>query len=349
MDLARSYLVSFKTSSDYDAGVRLVTFETDTTLGKVRRLGALTGELVVDLQIAYLASLEAQSVEFREAHRLAVSNLPSQMEKFIGAGGAGLTAAAEALDHAAQVDPKLISGPGSRPGAFELSQVRLLRPMSAPNSLRDFIAFEDHARAGAARRNEELNPIWNDRPIYYKGNHRSLIGPDEPLQRPAFTKELDFELEIACIVGAKIIDADEHAADRAIFGYTIMNDWSARDVQRIEMVARLGPAKSKDFATSIGPCILTADEFDPSRGFEMTARVNGKVVCEANLSAARWTFPQMISFVSQSETVWPTDIYGSGTPFGGCMLDQGGPYLEPGDVVELEVQMIGVLRNQVIR
>lgn len=329
--------------------MRLVTFETDTTLGKVRRLGALAGELlVVDLQIAYLASLEAQQVEFREAHRLAVSQLPSQMEKFITVGGSGLAAAAEALEYAASVDAKQISGPGKRPGAFDLSEVRLLRPMSAPNSLRDFIAFEDHARAGAARRNEELNPVWDERPIYYKGNHRALIGPDEPLLRPGFTQELDFELEVACIVGTKIIDTDEQMAERAIFGYTIMNDWSARDIQRIEMGARLGPAKSKDFATSIGPCILTADEVDPQSGLAMTARVNGRVMCEANMSDARWTFPQMISFVSQSETVWPTDIYGSGTPFGGCMLDQGGPYLESGDVVELEVEKIGMLRNEVI-
>lgn len=225
--------------------------------------------------------------------------------------------------------------------------VTLLPPLTRPNSLRDFIAFEDHARAGAGRRNESLNPSWYERPIYYKGNHRSLVGGGE-LHRPSFTDELDFELEVGAIVGSQVRDADPDEASRAIFGFTILNDWSARDIQRAEMASRLGPAKGKDFATSIGPCIVTVDEVGPRPAFEMSARVNGVTVCEANLSKAHWDFPAMISYVSMGETVWPTDIYGSGTPFGGCMLDQGGPYLQPGDVVELEVSGIGILRNTII-
>ncbi|MEO7804260.1 MAG: fumarylacetoacetate hydrolase family protein, partial [Actinomycetota bacterium] len=231
-----------------------------------------------------------------------------------------------------------------------LAAVQLLAPITRPNSIRDFIAFEDHARAGAKRRNEELNPIWGERPLYYKGNHRSIIGPNADIERPSFTKELDLEMEVAAIVATNTKDVSVDEAAGSIFGFTIMNDWSARDVQRSEMATRLGPAKSKDFATSLGPCIVTADEFDDlstNPRLHMAVRVNGKLICEANLGDAHWSFAQMISFVSQGETVWPTDIYGSGTPFGGCILDSGGPWLEPGDIVEIEVEKLGLLRNTI--
>ncbi len=334
----------------HDGIMRLVTFETTTERGPVLRLGALAPvggvETVVDLQLACLAHLTA-SRGSTEASRIAETNVPSVMERFIAGGAESLAAAASALDFAREMTPDQTAGPAGRTIAHSPGAVRLLPPL-APNSLRDFVAFEDHARAGATRRGEDLQPTWFERPIYYKGNHRSLLGPGEPLRRPAFTKELDFELEVACIVAADIIDASDEAAAAAIFGYTIMNDWSARDIQRAEMASRLGPAKSKDFATSIGPCILTADEAGPNPAFKMTARVNDKVLCEANLAKAHWTFPKMISFVSQGELVHATDLYGSGTPFGGCMLDHDGPYLEPGDVVELEVEGLGVLRSEVV-
>jgi 2-keto-4-pentenoate hydratase/2-oxohepta-3-ene-1,7-dioic acid hydratase in catechol pathway len=224
---------------------------------------------------------------------------------------------------------------------------RLLAPLR-PASLRDFLAFEDHAQGGARRRNEELNPAWYESPVYYKGNHRSIVAPEADLSWPAFTEKLDFELELGCVLGTLAIDLDENAAEGSIFGYTIMNDWSARDVQRAEMAMRLGPAKSKDFATSLGPCIVTADEFDPRRPHAMIARVNGEIWCEASTDAMHWTFPKMIAHVSRGESVWPADVYGSGTPFGGCGLDLD-RWLRPGDVVELEVEGIGVLRNRVVR
>ncbi|MGH2783721.1 MAG: fumarylacetoacetate hydrolase family protein [Actinomycetota bacterium] len=224
---------------------------------------------------------------------------------------------------------------------------RLLAPLR-PSSLRDFLAFEDHAKGGARRRNEELNPAWYETPVYYKGNHRSVIGPDADVPWPSFTEKLDFELELGCVLGALAIDLDESEAASAIFGYTVMNDWSARDVQRSEMAMRLGPSKSKDFATSLGPCIVTADEFDPSSPNGMIARVNGQVWCEASTADMHWTFPRMIAHVSRGESVWPADVYGSGTPFGGCGLDLD-RWIRPDDVVELEIAGIGVLRNRVVR
>jgi 2-keto-4-pentenoate hydratase/2-oxohepta-3-ene-1,7-dioic acid hydratase in catechol pathway len=226
------------------------------------------------------------------------------------------------------------------------SDLRLLAPL-APASLRDFLAFEDHAKAGAARRGEELNPAWYEMPVYYKGNHRSILGPDEPLPWPAWTEKLDFELEVACVVGARGRELTDEASARAIFGYTIMNDWSARDRQRAEMAMRLGPARSKDFATSLGPCIVTADEFSPDGGISMRARVNGETWFETTGARMHWTFAQMIAYVSQSEEVYPCDVYGSGTSYGGCGLDQD-RWIGPNALVELDVDGIGTLRTQVV-
>lgn len=325
--------------------MRLVTFTTETPLGTVRRLGALVDDRVVDLRIAFLAQLSSQGVEGREAQRVAATTLPEDMESFIRVGLPGIAAAEGAIEFAKGAGPDELRGPGNTPGIHLATAVRILSPLSNANSLRDFVAFEDHAKAGAERRGDRLAEVWYERPIYYKGNHRSLVGPEADVPKPRFTNELDFELEVACVLGGSGRDLDEAQAEGAIYGFTILNDWSARDVQRLEMAARLGPAKSKDFATSLGPCLLTVDEVGPHPSLSMSARLNGEVICNANLGDTYWRFPQMISFVSQDEDIWPTDIYGSGTPFGGCLLDRDGPYLKPGDVVELEVEKIGVLRN----
>ena len=255
---------------------------------------------------------------------------------------------------AGSIEDLIAAGPAAWDGARTLADHgtreppgTLLAPLR-PASLRDFLAFEDHAKAGAARRGEELNPAWYRAPVYYKGNHRSIAGPGEDVVWPSWSERLDFEMELACVVGVRARDLDPAAAERAIFGYTIMNDWSARDVQRDEMAMRLGPAKSKDFATSLGPYIVTADEIDPRDGLRMTVRVNGEVWATASSAAMHWTFPEMIAHVSAGEDVWPGDVYGSGTAFGGCGLDQD-RWIAPGDVVEMEIETIGVLRNRVVR
>jgi 2-keto-4-pentenoate hydratase/2-oxohepta-3-ene-1,7-dioic acid hydratase in catechol pathway len=214
-----------------------------------------------------------------------------------------------------------------------------------PGSLRDFLAFEDHVRAGASRRGEPVPEPWYEMPIYYKGNHHSVYGPDDEIPWPPFTDELDYELEVACVLGGRGRDLDVDSAADLILGYTLMNDWSARDIQRKEMAVRLGPAKSKDFATSLGPCIVTADDLDPL-SLQLTARVDGEVWSEGSLREARWTFPEMVAHVSRGEDVWPGDVYGSGTFHGGCGLDLGRSLL-PGALVELEADGIGALRNRV--
>ena len=289
--------------------MRLVTYARDGG----RRLGALDDDRVVDLPDLV-----------REP------GFPETMEALVGRGPETLDAARRAL--------------AGDTAAAAVRKPRLLVPI-LPSSLRDFLAFEDHVKAGSARRGEPVPEAWYEMPIYYKGNHRSVYGPEEEIPYPSYTDELDYELEVACILGGRGRDLSERDAGALVFGYTLMNDWSARDIQRKEMAVRLGPAKGKDFATSLGPCIVTADELDPST-LRLSARVDGEVWSEGSLGDAHWTFPQMISHVSRDEDVWPGDLYGSGTFGGGCGLDLG-RFLEPGQVVELEADGIGILRNTV--
>jgi 2-keto-4-pentenoate hydratase/2-oxohepta-3-ene-1,7-dioic acid hydratase in catechol pathway len=223
-----------------------------------------------------------------------------------------------------------------------------LCPFDRIASLRDFLAFEDHVVRGAKRRGSEVPAYWYEAPVYYKGNHRALLGPDDSCSWPPYTDQLDFELEMAMIIGRGSRDISAAEAADHIFGFTIFNDFSARDVQARELSAWLGPAKGKDFANSFGPCIVTVDELGANPDLEMICRVNGEEWGRARSSSIHWSWADMIAHVSTAEDVFPGDVYGSGTPGGCCGLDLG-RNLAPDDVVELEIEGIGVLRNQVVR
>ena len=226
------------------------------------------------------------------------------------------------------------------------SAVTFLCPLDAPGSLRDFLAFESHVKRGAERRSGRVPEYWYEAPVYYKGNHRALLGPGDDCPWPPYTDYLDFELELAMIVGRSGRDIPVEDAAAHVFGFTIFNDFSARDIQMREVTAWLGPAKGKDFANAFGPCIVTADEVGPEPDLEMVCRVNGEQWGRARSSEAHWTWADMLAHVSLSEDVHPGDVYGSGTPGGCCGLDQGRK-LGPGDVVDLEIERIGVLTNRV--
>ena len=220
-------------------------------------------------------------------------------------------------------------------------------PSIEAGSLRDFIAFEQHIRAARGRRGDDIPEAWYRMPIYYKGNHRSLLGHDQQLTWPRYSQRMDYELELACIIGKEGIDITEDEAGSYIGGYAVMNDWSARDIQMEEMSVGLGPSKGKDFGTSLGPWIVTPDEFNPADA-RMTARINGELWSDGNIGQIHWSFLQMIAHVSMDEVLYPGDILGSGTVGGGCGLELD-RWLQSGDVVELEVEGIGVLRNRVVR
>jgi len=199
---------------------------------------------------------------------------------------------------------------------------------------------------------------WYEFPAFYYSNPHVIHNPEDNLPYPSYTKTLDYELEVACVIGRGGIDIPETEAEAHIAGYTIMNDWSARDVQVGEMKIGLGPAKAKDFATSLGPWLVTADELQdkktgPGRfNLKMTAKVNNKQLSLGNMGKMHWTFPQMIARASQSVQLQPGEVFGSGTVGTGSLLELGQdvhPWLKPGDVVELEIERLGVLRNKVIR
>jgi 2-keto-4-pentenoate hydratase/2-oxohepta-3-ene-1,7-dioic acid hydratase in catechol pathway len=231
----------------------------------------------------------------------------------------------------------------------------LLLPYKPP-SVRDFVTFESHVE-GVRKSIDNAVGIpeaWYDAPTFYFTNPHALYGPGEPVPRPVTCRALDFEMEVACVVGRTLRSASEAEAADAIFGYTILNDWSARDLQSREMQVGLGPAKGKDFATSFGPWIVTADEL-PSLDLECRVFVNGSLVGQDRLSHMNWTFPQMVAHASRDSVVLAGDLLASGTTGGGgCLAELWGragtqtpPPLEPGDVVRMEVDGIGTLEGSV--
>jgi fumarylacetoacetate (FAA) hydrolase len=225
-----------------------------------------------------------------------------------------------------------------RAGAvFPAAGVELLAPVPRPPSVRDFFAFEQHIATARANRGSPVPAEWYEFPVFYFTNPAAIVGPGVLVPYPAGVAELDYELEVAAVIGP----------DAEIAGFTIMNDWSARDVQRKEMRVGLGPAKAKDFAISLGPVLVTTDEFDGSRAV-MTARVNGEERSRGDLADLHYSWTQILAQAARNTTLRPGDVIGSGTVGSGCILEHNdGRWLRPGDVVELEVEGIGGLRNEV--
>jgi fumarylacetoacetate (FAA) hydrolase len=230
-------------------------------------------------------------------------------------------------------------------------------PILRPPSLRDFYAFERHVRTMWERRGQEVPEAWYRLPIFYFSNVSEIRGPDEPVWAPRECRELDFELEVAALVDTPVRDLVADRADEAIGGYTILNDWSARDLQRDETVVRLGPAKGKDFASTIGPWLVTPDELDDVRtatgyDLELTARVGDVEVSRGRWSDAQFSFGQMLERASADVRLRPGDLIGSGTVGSGCLLEVReetlGRWLEPGDEVVLAVERLGELRTPVV-
>ncbi len=325
--------------------VKLLTFEVKTVLGPFERLGALAGGFIIDLNAAYSRLLKERGQP--AARAMADAMMPPDMLRFLDLGESASAAAHESLDFVAGLlkssSPDL-TGPHGEHILYKEGAVRILAPLPRPRALRDFFAFEDHALAGSKRRGETLAEAWYDQPVYYKGNPREIYGPDETVPWPSYTRRFDFELEIACVVGKKGRDLAPEDAAKHIAGYCVLNDFSARDIQKNEMICRMGPAKGKDFATGLGPCLVTADEVPNIDRVAMAAYVNGEKWSEGNSSGRYWSFPVMLSHVSQEETIYPGDVLGSGTYHRGCGLDLD-RWVKPGDVIELEVENLGRLRQ----
>jgi fumarylacetoacetate (FAA) hydrolase len=251
-------------------------------------------------------------------------------------------------------------------GLWEASQpvddVQLLAPLPFPRTIRDFYAFEQHVKTARALRGLEMIPEWYDHPVFYYSNPGAVYGPDADVPYPRGSNEVDYELEIACVIGKPGRDILAEEANEYIAGYLIMNDWSARDTWRnFESKLSMGPAKSKDFANSLGPWLVTPDELEDRRegdaketryNLAMSARVNGRELSRGNANTLTHTFADMIEWASTDVWLRPGDVLGSGTVGTGCILElrpeNTGGWLKPGDEVELEIERLGVLRNKLV-
>lgn len=317
--------------------MKLLTFK----LGGVEHLGALTDTGVVSLSAAAPEDLRFSS-----------------MQRFIEAGEPALVRAYAVLE--------------SSPATIPSDQVGWVAPLPLPAQIRDCLGFEEHLKnsfesaikLSAMAADEPMKAeqalrasgrfavpdVWYQQPLYYKANRFSVAQSGKDIVWPAYSEVMDFELELACIIGKKGKDIKKGNAEDHIFGYTIYNDLSARDAQMLESPGMLGPAKSKDFDDSIilGPVIVTKDELDDPYNLRMQARVNGETWCDNNSNTIHWKFSDMIAHISKSETLHPGEVIGSGTVGLGCGLEHL-RFLNDGDTVELEIEKIGVISNKVIR
>jgi 2-keto-4-pentenoate hydratase/2-oxohepta-3-ene-1,7-dioic acid hydratase in catechol pathway len=278
------------------------------------------------------------------------------MQALIDAGDAGLDRARTLLE-----DP--------RDAVVETQAAELLSPLPLPVQMRDFVGFETHFRnagrsiaylraldagdseaAEAIRKTNELPlvPVYRQQPIYYKCNRFATSGTGADVVFPASCVRPDYELELAAVIGKRGRDISSGDAREHIFGYTIFNDFTARDLQMTEMEGRMGPAKGKDFdgANVLGPCIVTADEIGDPYDLSMRAWVNDEIWSDGNTGSITWSFEQMIEHVSRDETLHAGEILGSGTVGFGCGLEHL-RFLADGDVVTLEIESIGAIRNRI--
>lgn len=237
----------------------------------------------------------------------------------------------------------------------DIDHVRFLAPFPAAPSFRDFYAFEEHVANARKRRGVEgVHEHWYKAPAFYFSNPGPFFGPEDEIPIPKIGNELDYELEVGIVLRDDARNIPVELATEYVAGFMVLNDWSMRDVQREEVKVGLGPHKGKDFATSIGPYLVTLDELEdwrvdgpdgPRWSLQMTARVNGVETSRGNFDSIHFTVSQLIAHASRDASVRRGDILGSGTVGTGCLLEQGAEYLKPGDVVELEIERLGVLRN----
>lgn len=325
--------------------MKLVTFQ---YLGK-ERLGLLVNGKFYDLK--------------KYAKELGIK-LPSSMKKFLKRGK-------DAFDSAREIEQVIVNGKVSE--SFELNQIKLLSPVPKPTSMRDGYAFRQHVATARRNRGVEMIPEFDQYPVFYFTNHNAVFGEGEIIVEDDHLHHLDFELECAVVIGKVGTNISAEEADSYIAGYMIMNDWSARVLQMEEMKLNLGPAKGKDFATSLGPWLVTPDELEQYKietpfgnkyDLKMSARHNGKQVSEGNLKDMNWTFAEIIERASYGVTLYPGDVIGSGTVGTGCYLELNGTWsleakangkdfkpvwINDGDEMELEITGLGILKNTIKR
>jgi len=286
---------------------------------------------VIDLAVAERIRLERKGATHEAARRLSTALFPSSMTAAISLGDTFLAAAEQAIETAAQE------------AVMPLGDLQWLPPLDPP-MIRDFSAFGQHVQKKSARDGKPVFKEFFQMPVYFKISPLTLIGHAQEVSWPNYTDHMDYELELGLVIGKTGRNLRPQEALAHLFGVTILNDFSARNIQGAEMSSGFGPAKAKDFATALGPWITTRDEVDITN-LEMIARVNGEEWSRNSTSTITWKIEELIAYASKGETIWPGELLGSGTVGTGTGAEHG-KKLHPGDVVELQVQGIGVLRNR---
>lgn len=243
---------------------------------------------------------------------------------------------------------------------FAQDEVQFLAPIAQPRSIRDFSAFEAHTKNCVEGMGGKMNPLWYEIPVFYFSNPSCVGGPGDTIAPPKQAKSIDYELEVACVIGSPVRDVDAQGDDwvKHVAGFMLFNDWSARDLGSQEMKLFMGPVKAKDFASTFGPWLVTPDEFEIKDGrieLPLYARVNGEQWSNGNLSEMYFNWPRILSHASADVTLYPGDVVGTGTCGSGCIIElriTGGKdkhvWLKPGDVVEFEAPLLGKFSNQIV-
>jgi len=287
----------------------------------------------IDVRRAERLRIERAGATPMAARRIAEAVVPGSMTAALEAGPAFADAASAALESLSRGDRPLESPP-------------FVTPLD-PCVYRDFMVFEQHFSFGYRWRNLQVPKVLYEFPVSYIGGIHGFIGPEEEVPWPHYTQHMDYELELGIVIGARGRDLRPEEAARHVFGFIILNDFSARDIQAREMTAGLGPSKGKHFASSLGPWIATAEEV-PALGLRMQARLNGAPVADTSSAEMIWSVDEIVAWASAGEWLAPGMLLGSGTANGGSGIEIS-KKLSPGDVIELEVERLGVLRNVIGR
>lgn len=323
--------------------MKVCTFKRPTPFGEVKRLGLFFDEkTLIDVNLLWARAFKVQG--FYDPQNRAQMFAPPSLAQFLKIHQ---DASIPMLQESRELFEKL-SQDGHTDVAFHLydaKDIRFEAPLDEINMYRDFYAHEKHVRKGFEKRNEEVPAAWYEIPAYYKGGNTGFIGQDEIIPWPFYSQQLDYELELGVVIGrdGKNIKASE--VKKHIFGFTILNDISARDIQRKEMSIRLGPAKGKDWCSAMGPVIVTFDEFNYEEpDLLMTAAVNGEEWSRGKSGDSHYSWGEMIEHMTMEEWTLATDFIGSGTVGTGCGLELD-KWIKPGDLLELSIERIGTLKN----
>ncbi len=326
--------------------MKLCTFQVSTRVGRFERIGLVWPEKgILDLNFACAWHLAERGEP--QPQRLADAVLPSLMLQFLAGGKPSMDMARAAESFAKSFDA-LPLGPNGETLLYGFEEVKLLAPVPKPPSLRVFSAFEAPVRRSFERLREPMPAAWYEMPVYVAGGHNHVIGTETDARWPAFTEEFDYELGLAVVVGKSGANVTLDDARSYIAGFTVINDFRARDIERRETSVHVGPAKAKNWCTALGPWLVTPDEIVDPYSLHMTARINGELWSDANSSSIYWTFEQMIALLTREDAIRPGDVLGSGAVGKGSGRELN-RWVQPGDVIELEIEKVGLLRNRVVR